>query len=385
MRIRRSDRGRAVFFHGRDQELSDFWATLEEAQVENEGTIFLVQGPPGAGKTAFLHECRARIRSSTGPWQAVRITSQMLHDPAALAKRLDVPIATRTSERKDTTTSVGDSTGSGTSVKHTKGISAETTGDDIEDVLREASLARGGLVLVLDEAQNLAGEIDAGSPEWRTARRCLNQIHNGEIGAPVVLLAGGLGTSEGVFEMLGVSRFPDNAVHLLGELDNESARSVIRDWLVKSGGAPESHEHLGQWIDTIASECYGWPQHLQRFCVVAVQWLLENGQELTPEVPATVVEQGRSRRERYYQKRVSRLKKKDLVAFAKLLQRSGKDEALEEEDLVQVFLEDRSREKAELVLRTFLHRGVIAETIGSDFRVPIPSMHNWLVREYATQ
>ena len=382
--INSSDRGRAVFFHGRDQELSDFAAALEEAQVLKGGTIFLVQGPPGAGKTAFLHECRARIKSSELTWHAVRITSKMLHNPAALAKRLDVSYATRTSERKDTTTNVGVSVGFGTSVKHTKGISAETTGDDIEDVLREASLARGGLVIVLDEAQNIVGEIGAGSPEWLTAQRCLNQIHNGEIGAPVVLLAGGLGTTEGVFGTFGISRFPDDALHLLGALDNESARSVIRDWLVKSGGAPASHEYLGQWIDTLASECFGWAQHIQRYAFVAAKWLLKNGHMPTSQVPPEVLSEGRWRREKYYLGRARGTIEQDRVSLANLLHRKGNDCTLSREDLVQTLLENRTREQAEEKFDHLLYKGMVAETPRGGYIVPIPSMQDWLIREYAT-
>jgi len=55
------DRGRARHFHGRKSILSNFSRVLQYAvskNLESNGTIFLIQGAPGAGKTALLYKCR---------------------------------------------------------------------------------------------------------------------------------------------------------------------------------------------------------------------------------------------------------------------------------------------------------------------------------------
>ncbi len=44
------DRGPARYFHGRAQILYDFSDLLRRATKENNGTTFLVQGAPGAGR-----------------------------------------------------------------------------------------------------------------------------------------------------------------------------------------------------------------------------------------------------------------------------------------------------------------------------------------------
>ena len=48
------DRGPAEYFHGRKEIIDTFASALEAFRKKNEGTIFLIQGAPGAGKTALL-------------------------------------------------------------------------------------------------------------------------------------------------------------------------------------------------------------------------------------------------------------------------------------------------------------------------------------------
>ncbi len=50
------DRDPAEYFHGRAQILCDFEDLLRRSKQEKKGTIFLIQGAPGAGKSALLHE-----------------------------------------------------------------------------------------------------------------------------------------------------------------------------------------------------------------------------------------------------------------------------------------------------------------------------------------
>jgi len=54
------DRGHARYFHGRKTILADFSNILHLAvhkDYEHNGTIFLIQGAPGVGKTALLYKC----------------------------------------------------------------------------------------------------------------------------------------------------------------------------------------------------------------------------------------------------------------------------------------------------------------------------------------
>ncbi len=48
------DRGTAAYFHGRKDIISSFEIVLSDTITLNAGTTFLIQGAPGAGKTALL-------------------------------------------------------------------------------------------------------------------------------------------------------------------------------------------------------------------------------------------------------------------------------------------------------------------------------------------
>ena len=54
------DLGETKYFHGRKKEVGYFLRRLSESKDRKVGTIFLVQKPPGVGKTALLGKCRKR-------------------------------------------------------------------------------------------------------------------------------------------------------------------------------------------------------------------------------------------------------------------------------------------------------------------------------------
>ena len=261
-----------------------------------------------------------------------------------------------------------------------KGRAAEYGDLAVDDVLTEAATPKG-LALLLDEVQTLGKAI--GTPHDLTLTQTLEQIHNGKVGAPVILLAGGLGTSEGVFGTFGVSRFMQDCLHQLGRLSQEAERAVIRDWLVKAGGAGGDPDHLTRWIDTIAAECHGWPQHIQVYAPRAARWLVDHGGRLTADVPMEVLAQGRERRVKYYQSRLVGLRLDDRRAVANLLGRLGESSTLEEPDLIAAFSGHRKPEAAHALFQHALHKGVVAERPDGGLSIPIPSMHTWLVQAYA--
>ena len=52
------DRKATKYFHGRKDQLDRFRNALQDAHAPDRGTLFLIQSPSGAGKTALLEECR---------------------------------------------------------------------------------------------------------------------------------------------------------------------------------------------------------------------------------------------------------------------------------------------------------------------------------------
>ncbi|MCY4000571.1 MAG: ATP-binding protein [Bacteroidetes bacterium] len=83
-------RGPAHYFHGRDEIINPFLRALDHYQSCAGGSIFLIKGPPGTGKTALMSEL-SRHAEGIGYTIAGNITPSALLDPAAMAKRLGVP------------------------------------------------------------------------------------------------------------------------------------------------------------------------------------------------------------------------------------------------------------------------------------------------------
>ena len=80
------DRGPAKYFHGRKRILHDFKELLVRAEQTKSGTTFLIQGAPGAGKTALLHECEKLARSAK--WKTTNIDPTALWEPEILRHSL---------------------------------------------------------------------------------------------------------------------------------------------------------------------------------------------------------------------------------------------------------------------------------------------------------
>lgn len=144
---------------------------------------------------------------------------------------------------------------------------------------------------MIDEVQNLSNLVHG--PNFSLVANTLNAIHNGEIGCPVILLAGGLGTSDNVFNALGISRFIDGCIINLGQLSKSVEYAVIRDWLAKDGQAKKD---VTPWIETIAKETHGWPLHIMGYVQPAAATVRKNGCELTESGLSFALRAGREKR-----------------------------------------------------------------------------------------
>ena len=349
-----------------------------DAHRTSGGAIFLVQGPPGAGKSALLHECLER--ASARGWRVAEIKGDALHDPGSLARKLGMRRLDKILERNKGSGKIAVKAGLEIGIQ---GEAGQDRGDSIEEVLRKAA-GPLGVVLTLDEVQNLKVGVQTMPKEKPAISLNLELIHNGKMGVPVVLVAGGLGSSESVLETFGISRIPEEDVCYLGSLENDATRAVIRDWLVWGGRAPENHSYLPHWVEFLATECHGWPQHIHIYAQAAARWLSRNNNELTAEVPAALFEEAWAKRKNYYVKRASKLKEPYRRAVASLLQQKGKGSTLTEDELVSALTGPQSRDQAkEMFAESLVHKGVIAHTSDGNYIVPVPSMHDWLVRRYA--
>ena len=129
--------------------------------------------------------------------------------------------------------------------------------------------------------------------QYGIATGLLNAIHNGRLGRPVILIAAGLETTAEAFGKLGISRFEGDARVELGALGKEAEHAVLYDWITEDGKATGD---TTAWIDSIAKETHGWPQHILSYVKPALDQLHADKGVMTAEGLATVLEAGRARR-----------------------------------------------------------------------------------------
>ena len=325
------DRGKAKYFHGRHAEIASFQHECNEARRHGSGTCILIQGPPGSGKTALLEQFAA-IAKADG-WHTASIAPAALHDPQILAEGLEEAYAVKAVRHSEGGGSLGLSTLISAAGQFTKGKSEEYSGVSVFEMLRRAAGSRG-LILILDEMQALRIEVKI-SPEVRSRIiKTLAHIHNGAVKAPIMLLAGGLGTSKAILGKLEISRFKDGCLWNLGSLSDSESFAVIEDWLVQTGGASSSDHRLEHWISELAAGCHNWPQHLHVYGCVAARWLEIHDGELTGVIPPVVLETSQAKRRQYYENRLADFRMLHRRKLSSLVGRKKRYGTLELDELI---------------------------------------------------
>ena len=234
------------------------------------------------------------------------------------------------------------------------------------------------LLLVVDEVQIIADYGQSTDVAAREVKNTLNYIHNGRLGNPVMLLAGGLGTSESAFESLGISRFAKKCTVDLGPLSPEAERSVLNDWLIKEG---QAKGNTSTWVEAIANETHGWPQHLLAYVDPALVQLQEDEGLMTEKGLRIVLEEGRVLREAYYEGRTRGFIPEQLSCLARAVAAADPDAGVSYTAIMAALGMHYKEEEAIRLFTQAVTKGVLARD-GNRYSVPIPSMHSWLLAKY---
>ncbi len=360
------DRGPSPYFHGRESIQRDFKKILERAHASKTGTTFLIQGAPGAGKTALLFELE-KI-ASRSQWEVVYINVQDLHNPAHLAQTFGKSYVTR----KQTATNLDAKV---LSREHIK----EVAGDSSVIQVLQKLIPDHGVVLILDEAQRIADFV--GTPYKMEVGGLLEEIHNGKLGQPAILLAAGLGPTITSFGKLGISRFSEDCVVELSTLSKESERAVIEDWIKKEGrgqGDPSA------WMDAIVQETHGWPRHVHSYAKHASEYLQSNSGVMTSDGLSSVLEAGHKARKVYYKQRVDDFKPSEIQCLAKAIADVQPGIPMDDVDIVSSMTQKFGDDRAEELFKRLEEKGILEKTT-LGYIVPIPSMHIWLKETYTRE
>ncbi|MCY4158305.1 MAG: ATP-binding protein [Bacteroidetes bacterium] len=363
-----ADRGPAKYFHGRTRILRSFEDLIKLAVTRSAGrTTMLIQGAPGAGKTALLEEMALDAMEKL--WDVFEIDLDDLYNPIQMAQTLGKPYVSRKQTAFKTDAKV-------VGTEHIK----EVAGDSSVSRILEKMNPRRGILLILDETQRVVSFSDTPDKKIQVTST-LNKIHNGKLSHPVILLAAGLGMSKASFDDLGISRFKGGCFIELGALGKDSERAVIHDWLVKEGGAKGDP---GPWVDAIAKKTHGWPQHISAYGDTAAKQIQNDHGEMTPMGLKIVYRLGMDRREAYYEQRAEKISRKERRSLARLIQNVSMEDGLDEKDIEEFLSREYGLAEAKGLFKRVVERGILHSQKGV-YKIPIPSMRTWLISNYARE
>ena len=321
-----SDRTPPAVFVGREDEIALLGAAVRGVRRGDVGHTVVVQGLPGAGKTALLHEYGSRTLASDASGGLVVPVPLGPEDldmpPLAMVKTIDQSFLDHDARgtwrrRINQVLAKGMVVGDMVVAAMTKKTIGDfkPTADAPESfglALNEYAAFRFGaksttFLLLLDEAQSV--------PDTNRARAYLSALHRGMGGGvKVVLACFGLSNTTERLRGLGLSRLASDHVRTLDVLSNDEAKETVRktlelalaDFTFDHGSCDERER--SQWIGTatnaILKESANFPHHLANGCKELGRILLAEGISREPPVGGLREMCGKRRRE-YYDARLA--------------------------------------------------------------------------------
>ena len=321
--VREGDRNRARFFVGREAQIRDIEQVCADAMAEYRaggklaGATRLIQGAPGAGKTALLEHLdglfgapkepdgllsRLFRREPQGPSlpKTLLLNRGALANPpgvaAQIAECLDAEKARQWRQTRSRTVTVQ---------AGAPGMASAGSSETVATAPSLPSFAelRGifppqdwkwPICLMVDEIQNLEREESA----------ALEALHLGTAGLPVVPVLAGLANSREVLARCGISRLNEDGVHTLGRLEvgepAEAVHRMLEAYRVDIAGTDDR-----RWAERLEEHADRWPQHLQNAMRSLAEELVEAEGALAEVDEAAVFARARDRRLAAYRARRS--------------------------------------------------------------------------------
>jgi len=362
--------GPSPYFHGREKILQTFTGFLNYYKKEKGGTIFLIEGGSGAGKTALLYQCEKIVQKK---WATVAIPLTALWDANQLAYSIKNRTSLQISEDSG-------QVGMGGIVNANAKSDVAVKRSSLLPVLKTLQRGRKPLLLILDEA-HILGKKDIVPPDQKgIVASILNMIHNGKLGRAVMLLVAGLGTTQSAIRSFGIERFVRKCIIQLGSLDKATERSVIHDWLTKHAKAEGDPT---AWIDAITEQTYGWPRHIISYVDPAIKYIESNNGQMTEEGLEFVLERGAELRQEFYDSRAHDIDEDKRRALARSISDLPLGENICETAIMSGLMDSGlSHDEADALFHQALEQGIIVFRNDGRYGIPIPSMQTWLLNQY---
>ena len=383
----RDDRSPAPVFVGRDGALADLEGAVRRvAAGDAQGGVRLVYGAPGAGKSALLEELAGRwqSREDDDAPTPLFVSADDFAEPALVTEAIldtlnpGAAPSSASSRRTEWSARAGFLARRVETETSRDSPLAEVSGGRRNPwaMLRELAPARdwpGPLVLLVDEAQGMTGDMSNGESSL------LKALHEGRHGFPLTAILSGLSDTLQILRELGVSRLSEGAAHALGPLSEGECREAFFALLDRHrvrGGA----EHRAEWAGAIAGRCNGWPQHLHNYLAGTARSLVDTGGDLARADLAAALEHGDRARVNYYNARLAGLAPAH-GAIRSILSRIPDDGLLAGEVMAMA---QRAATRAGFdngprFYKALLHAGVLHEDDALMCHCPIPSFRRHIL------
>ena len=303
---RASERSDPLVFGGRERIIAETLGRTDVLPpVGDWGNTVLIEGAPGAGKTALLREI-ARQAQAAGTTTVVRPDVPQSGDIETIYAELATSLAgassraTRTTETKTRGISIGPAALRGSRQAGTTVVPPKLGSPQAVAALRGDKPWRASdkAIVFIDEVQNVVRD--------STAAELLRALHTQQ-SIPVLLVCAGLSSSRAALERAGLSRIGTANTVRLESLPLSVAVDCVRRTfdIVRQQGLSGGDAAADRWSERLATASDGWPRHLQNY--LRACWLTLHAQQapsLDTADPDAAISRGDEFRESYYFERI---------------------------------------------------------------------------------
>ncbi len=326
------DKDKAAFFVGRKELIANIESTVagieSKLKTDNLGVrlqprmtianqkTWLVQGAPGAGKSALLTHLQSRWMARKNGPVVVEIDPNNLRNESLVTRHIANGIIPQHGAKiLNTVRTIEAGVGVNLAIKAEGKVtdSEQASNLVLEDLTQLYSedavtvsqqLLRGSspkrpqlrpIVVMVDEVQTFEQEDIA----------LLRKLHNGRHGLPILAVLYGLAYSKAKLAAERISRFAtsngQSHVQTLGALETgeaaEAVRAMLDGYRIKGRDTTNLPDKISEW-------CNDWPQHLFHYMAGLANQLKNNHLDLTRVDVAAVRSFGDQCRLEYYQDRL---------------------------------------------------------------------------------
>ena len=388
---RRKEREPPLAFEGRVDILNEILGQVEDRldATDTVSRTFVIQGPPGCGKTSLLAELASKIDQYAHA-RVVSIETTEMNTPALFVERFVDGLVKRYDKKAFRSSAKTNKTTANATV-FKRETEWKSTLPSVIDLVASRKLT---IWKALNELLNLkdnpvflllVDEVQSLSPfQGSDTNAIAKEVHLGTTGGiKIIPVFAGLSDCQNVLKEVGVSL--RTHVESLGGLSEPEAESVV--WNTMKGLGVEdlfNRTDVMKIMEQCSFASEQWPRHLDQYL-----------KALTLEISACkdafeidldkVIQSGHENRMNHYDDQLSSLKGDDLVeTLIGIAQQYPLNTPIYRRE-VRTFLDDDPfvEDDSKNVLFRLLHHGVLEDVKGtaSQMRFSIPSLHTYLANE----